>query len=105
MKVNIKDLTPEQALQWLVANDSEAKDFWESQPVNAELCAAVWDNIREFGTEHQSGPIIVDYEAPKLHTVSVEYVREEDDSDDDYERGVAVAQAIADEKGVPNVSR
>ena len=101
-QINIKDLTPEQALEWLVANDSEASEYWKSLPVNGDLVTCVWENLRDFGAgvDSQSGDIFVQYDEPKLHVVGVTNERENDDTDEDYEHGVNTAKEVAEHHGV-----
>ena len=91
-QIELENLTPDQALIWLVNNDPEAKDFWESQPLDGGLPTAVWESLRDFGAEHQTGDIFIIYEEPKLHFISCTYEREDGDTDEDYAQGVKTAK-------------
>lgn len=57
-KLEIADLTNEQARTWLIANDREAAEFWRTYP-DDDLIGAVKDNLNSFGWENQLGEIIV----------------------------------------------
>ena len=43
-----KDLTPEEARDWLMRKDKEAIDFWRTAPYQG-LVSAVKENLRDFG--------------------------------------------------------
>ena len=57
--VHIDDLTQDQALSWLIANDSEY-DWANNQ--DGDLTYAVSDNLYSFGETSQSGSIRVVFE-------------------------------------------
>ncbi len=68
----------DQARQWLIDNDPEAAEFWKDPTLTDEaLINSLVDNLMDFGVEHQTGEVIVLYDAePKshlhIHSITVE---------------------------------
>lgn len=58
-RIHIDDLTPEQAREWLIANNPEGADYWRSAPAD-DLREAVEDNLTDFGVTEQDGDICVE---------------------------------------------
>jgi hypothetical protein len=56
-KVNLANLTKEEALDWLDANDTDFN--WRTELPEANFLQAVADNIISYGYEGQSGDIII----------------------------------------------
>lgn len=54
----LSELSLEELRTWLVANDSEASDYWSSVP-DIDLVGAVRDNLESFGYESQRGHVII----------------------------------------------
>lgn len=63
----LSTLSPEEARQWLIANDREAAEFWKQQDPGG-LVAAVKDNLSSFGYDEQLGQI---YVAPMKQYVGI----------------------------------
>lgn len=58
-RIHIDDLTPEQAREWLIANDPEGADYWRSAPADG-LREAVEENLTAFGVTEQDDDICVE---------------------------------------------
>lgn len=58
-QVKLCDLTPELAKEWLINNDKEGRDYWESLPLNEILVEAVKDNLSDFGFDNQAVGIVI----------------------------------------------
>jgi hypothetical protein len=57
-QIQLKDLTPALALQWLVANDREGALYWATVS-ESDLVEAVRDNLESFEYESQQGSLII----------------------------------------------
>lgn len=55
----LSEITPAQAKQWLIDNDSEGASHWHLQPETAALIDAVRDNLQDYGTASQNGDLII----------------------------------------------